>query len=115
MQPVSLSPISRLKQSAIIHNPAHRRMPTTPHLHPRRAVPPTKNRNATRLTHRISRITLGDNMKLRSLIAPSTLFAALAVPMAASALDVNIAAALASVEDLHGAQKVTIMRNQDQN
>src|SRR3569623_1456167 len=115
MQPVTHSPNPRLKQSANNHNPAQRMMPTTPHLHPRRAVPPTKNRYATRLTHRISRITLGDNLKLRSLIAPSTLFAALAVPMAASALDVTIAAALASVEVLHGDQKVTIMRNQDQN
>src|SRR3569833_3729824 len=115
MQPMPPRLIPRLKQPAITPaNPAQRRMPTTPHLHPRRAVPPTKNRNATRSTHHIFRITLGDNMKLRALIATSTLFAALAVPMAASALDVNIAADLASVEVMHGDQKVTIMRNQDQ-
>ncbi len=54
-------------------------------------------------------------MKLRSLIATSTLFAALAVPMAASALDVNITADTPSVDIMHGDQKVTIMRNQNQN
>jgi rhodanese-related sulfurtransferase len=53
-------------------------------------------------------------MKLRSLITSSTLLAALALPMAASALDVNITADLPSVDVMHGGQKVTIMRNQDQ-
>jgi rhodanese-related sulfurtransferase len=53
-------------------------------------------------------------MKLRSLITSSTLLAALALPMAASALDVNITADQPSVDVMHGGQKVTIMRNQDQ-
>src|SRR3569832_2438096 len=111
MQPMPPRLIPRLKQPAITPaTPAQRRMPTTPHQQPRRAEPPTKNQNATRSTHRIFRITLGDNMKLRALIATSTLFAALAVPMAANTLDVNIAADLASVEGMHGDQKVTIRR-----
>ncbi|MDP2111416.1 MAG: rhodanese-like domain-containing protein [Thiobacillus sp.] len=54
-------------------------------------------------------------MKLRTLFAASALFTALATPMAASALDVNIAPGLPSVEVMHGGQKVAIMRNQDQN
>ncbi|MDP2254109.1 MAG: rhodanese-like domain-containing protein, partial [Thiobacillus sp.] len=54
-------------------------------------------------------------MKLRTLFATSALFTALATPMAASALDVNIAPGLPSVEVMHGGQKVAIMRNQDQN
>ena len=54
-------------------------------------------------------------MKLRTLFAASALFAALAAPMAASALDVNIAVGLPSVDVMHNGQKVTIMRNQDQN
>ena len=54
-------------------------------------------------------------MKLRPLIAVSTFFAALAMPMAASALDVNIAADLPSVEVMHNGQKVTLQRNQDPN
>ena len=37
------------------------------------------------------------------------------VPGAASALEVNITAALATVDVMHRGQKVTIMRNQDQN
>src|SRR4030066_1050593 len=54
-------------------------------------------------------------MKLRTLFAASALFTALATPMAASALDVNIAAGLPSVDGIHNGQKVAIMRNQDQN
>jgi len=53
-------------------------------------------------------------MKLRTLLAVSTLFASLAMPMAASALDVNLTADLPSVDVMHDGQKVTIMRNQDQ-
>jgi rhodanese-related sulfurtransferase len=53
-------------------------------------------------------------MKLRTLFATSALFTTLALPMAASALDVNITADLPSVEVMHGGKKVTIMRNQDQ-
>jgi len=54
-------------------------------------------------------------MKFRPLIAVSTLFAMLAMPMAASALDVNINADQPSVDVMHGGKKVTIMRNQDPN
>lgn len=54
-------------------------------------------------------------MKLRTLFAMSALSACLLLPMAASALDVNIAGDLPSVDVMHGGQKVTIMRNQDQN
>jgi len=54
-------------------------------------------------------------MKFRPLIAVSTLFAMLAMPMAASALDVNIPADQPSVDVMHGGKKVTIMRNQDPN
>ena len=54
-------------------------------------------------------------MKLRTLFTVSALFTALAMPLAASALDVNIAAGLPSVDVMHGGQKATIMRNQDQN
>src|SRR3569832_2990097 len=80
MQPMTPRLIPRLKQTAITPaHPAQRRTPTTPHLHPRRAVPPTKNRNASCSTQRIFRITLGDNMKLRALIATSTLFVVLVV------------------------------------
>jgi hypothetical protein len=39
---------------------------------------------------------------------------ALLVPGAAPALDVNITAALASVDVMHHGRKVTIMRNQNQ-
>ena len=53
-------------------------------------------------------------MKLRTLFAASALFAALAAPMAASALDVNIAVGLPSVDVMHNGQKVTIQRNQNQ-
>jgi rhodanese-related sulfurtransferase len=54
-------------------------------------------------------------MKLHALFAASALFTALAMPTTASALDVNIAADLPSVDVMHGGQKVTIMRNQNQN
>lgn len=54
-------------------------------------------------------------MKLRTLFAVSALSTCLIMPMGASALDVNIAADLPSVDVMHGGQKVTIMRNQDQN
>lgn len=53
-------------------------------------------------------------MKLRSLFTVSALFTSLAMSMTASALEVNIAADLPSVEVMHGDQKVLIMRNQDQ-
>lgn len=53
-------------------------------------------------------------MKLRSLFTVSALFTSLAMSMTASALEVNIAADLPSVEVMHGDQKVPIMRNQDQ-
>ncbi len=54
-------------------------------------------------------------MKLRPLLAATTLFASFALPMAASALDVNLTPDMPSVDVMHGGQKVTIMRNQDQN
>jgi len=54
-------------------------------------------------------------MKLRTLFAASALFTSLAMPMTASALDVNITADLPSVDVMHDGKKVTIMRNQDQN
>lgn len=53
-------------------------------------------------------------MKFRTLLATSILFATFAMPMAASALEVNITADLPSVEVMHGGQKVTLMRNQNQ-
>ena len=54
-------------------------------------------------------------MKLRTLFAVSALSTCLALPLTANALDVNIAADLPSVDVMHGGQRVTIMRNQDQN
>jgi rhodanese-related sulfurtransferase len=53
-------------------------------------------------------------MKLRTLFAASALMTSFAMPMTANALDVNIAADLPSVAVMHGGQKVTIMRNQNQ-
>jgi rhodanese-related sulfurtransferase len=53
-------------------------------------------------------------MKLRTVLAASTLFTTFALSTAATALDVNITADLPSVDVMHGDQKVTIMRNQDQ-
>lgn len=53
-------------------------------------------------------------MKLRTFLTTSSLFAVLAMPMAAQALDVNITADLPQIEVLHGDQKVVIMRNQNQ-
>jgi rhodanese-related sulfurtransferase len=53
-------------------------------------------------------------MKLRTVLAASTLFTTFALSTAAAALDVNITADLPSVDVMHGDQKVTIMRNQDQ-
>ncbi|MGE5770944.1 MAG: rhodanese-like domain-containing protein [Hyphomicrobiales bacterium] len=53
-------------------------------------------------------------MKLRTLFAASALFTSLALPMTASALDVNLTADLPSVDVMHGGKKVTIMRNQDE-
>ena len=53
-------------------------------------------------------------MKLRTLFTVSALFTSLAMPMTASALDVNITADVPSVEVMHGSQAVPIMRNQDQ-
>jgi len=54
-------------------------------------------------------------MKLRTLFAASALFTSFAMPMTASALDVNLTADLPSVDVMHGGQKTTIMRNQNQN
>ena len=53
-------------------------------------------------------------MKLRALLAAAALLTSLALPTAASALDVNLTAELPSVDVMHGGKKVTIMRNQDQ-
>lgn len=53
-------------------------------------------------------------MKLRTVLAATTLFTAFVLSTAASALDVNLTADLPSVDVMHGDQKVTIMRNQDQ-
>lgn len=53
-------------------------------------------------------------MRLHAVLAASALLAALVLPTAASALDVNITADLPSVEVTHGGKKVTIMRNQNQ-
>jgi rhodanese-related sulfurtransferase len=52
-------------------------------------------------------------MKLRTLFAASAMFTTLALPMAASALEVNLTPELPSVDVMHGGKKVTIMRNQD--
>ncbi len=54
-------------------------------------------------------------MKLRTLLVASTFITSFAMSTAASALDVNIAADLPSVDVMHNGQKVTIQRNQDQN
>ena len=53
-------------------------------------------------------------MKLRTVLAASTLFTTFSLSTAAAAVDVNITANLPSVEVMHGGQKVAIMRNQDQ-
>jgi rhodanese-related sulfurtransferase len=53
-------------------------------------------------------------MKIRTLLAASTLLTTFAMSTAVSALDVNIAADLPSVDVMHGGQKATIMRNQNQ-
>lgn len=53
-------------------------------------------------------------MKLQTLIASTALLAGWAMAPAAQALDVNIAADLATVEVVHNGQKVTIQRNQNQ-
>jgi rhodanese-related sulfurtransferase len=53
-------------------------------------------------------------MKIRTLLAASTLLTTFAMSTAVSALDVNIAADLPSVDVMHGGQKTTIMRNQNQ-
>lgn len=55
-------------------------------------------------------------MKLRTLLAASAMFTALALPTAVSAaLEVNLTPELPSVDVMHGGKKVTIMRNQNQN
>ena len=54
-------------------------------------------------------------MKLRSVFIASALFASFGIPVTASALDVNIAPDLPSVDVMHGGQKATIMRNQNPN
>jgi rhodanese-related sulfurtransferase len=54
-------------------------------------------------------------MKLRTLFAASALFTSFAMPMTASALDVHLTADLPSGDVMHGGQKTTIMRNQNQN
>lgn len=53
-------------------------------------------------------------MKLQTLIASTALLAGWAMTPAVQALDVNIAADLATVEVVHDGQKVTIQRNQNQ-
>ena len=53
-------------------------------------------------------------MKLRPLLVASALFTAFAASAPAAALDVKITAELPSVDVMHGGQKVTIMRNQDE-
>ncbi len=53
-------------------------------------------------------------MKLRTLLVASSLFTTFALSAPAVALDVKITADLPSVDVLHGGQKVTIMRNQDE-
>ena len=53
-------------------------------------------------------------MKIRTLLAASTLLTTFAMSTAVSALDVNIAADMPSVDVMHGGQKATIMRNQNQ-
>ncbi|AAZ97603.1 rhodanese-like protein [Thiobacillus denitrificans ATCC 25259] len=53
-------------------------------------------------------------MKLRPLLVASALFTAVALSAPAVALDVKITADLPSVDVMHGGQKVTIMRNQDE-
>jgi rhodanese-related sulfurtransferase len=54
-------------------------------------------------------------MKLRTLFVATALVTSFSMPMSASAFDVNITADLPSVEIMHGDQKITIMRNQNQN
>ena len=55
-------------------------------------------------------------MELKKLVVASTvLLASIALPGAASALDVNITADMPSVDVMHNGQKVTIQRNQDAN
>lgn len=52
---------------------------------------------------------------MSQLLSVSALLAALVTPFTASALDVNIAADLPSVDVMNNGQKVTIQRNQDAN
>ena len=52
-------------------------------------------------------------MKPRALLAASALFS-IALPFAASALEVNITPDLPSVKVMHGGEQVTIQRNQNQ-
>jgi rhodanese-related sulfurtransferase len=54
-------------------------------------------------------------MKFRTLFAASALFTSFAMPMTASALDVNLTPDLPSVDVMSDGQKVTIMRNQNPN
>ena len=54
-------------------------------------------------------------MKLRTLFVASALLTSFAMPMTASALDVNLTPELPSVDVMSDGQKVTIMRNQNQN
>lgn len=89
--------------------------PTPAHTPHQAKLPmPKKNRNAIKQNPRIPRITQETSMKLRTLLVASSLFASFALPTAANALDVNIAADPPSVDVMHGGQKVTIQRNQDQ-
>jgi rhodanese-related sulfurtransferase len=53
-------------------------------------------------------------MKLRTLLAASTLLTSFALSTPASALDVNITADLPSVDVMHNGKMTTIMRNQNQ-
>jgi rhodanese-related sulfurtransferase len=52
-------------------------------------------------------------MKLRTLLVASAFTTSFAMSTAASALDVNLTPDLPSVDVMHGAQKATIMRNQN--
>lgn len=54
-------------------------------------------------------------MKFQTLFVASALFTSLAMPMRASALDVNLTADLPSVDIMQDGQKITIMRNQNPN
>jgi len=54
-------------------------------------------------------------MKFQTLFVASALFTSLAMPVTASALDVNLTADLPTVDIMQDGQKITIMRNQNPN